>query len=99
MDKTNNDKYQGVELLNLETATCMTHLKEHAASSVQLLQNAIEIRLSGSNDKATMGDILNCEAWDSKSSRNESMDQSLCVTFATFKNLSDSKDSRHHKSK
>ena len=25
LDKIDNDKYQGVELLNLETAKCMTH--------------------------------------------------------------------------
>lgn len=52
-----NDKYQGEELPNLETA--ITNLKEHAASFVQLLQNAIEIRLCGNNDIATIADILN----------------------------------------
>ena len=68
-----NDKYQGEELPNLETA--ITNLKEHAASFEQLLQNAIEIRLCGNNDIATIADILNWEAWDWKSSGNESMGQ------------------------
>ena len=82
MEKIDNDKYQGVELLNLETA--MTKLKEHAASFVQLLQNAIEIRLSGSNDIATMADIPNCEAWDRKSSGNKSMDQVILGHLCHF---------------
>ena len=57
LDKIDNDKYQGEELPNLETA--ITNLKLHAASLVQLLQNAIEIRLCGNNDIATIADILN----------------------------------------
>ena len=57
LDKIDNNKYQGEELPNLETAT--TNLKEHDASFVQLLQNAIEIRFCGNNDIATMADILN----------------------------------------
>ena len=97
LDKIDDDKYQGVELPNLETA--MTNLKEHAPSFVQLLQNAIEIRLSGSNDIATMADILNCEAWDCKAAETSPWIKSFWVTFATFNNLSESKDSRHHKSK
>ena len=82
LDKIDDDKYQGVELPNLETA--MTNLKEHAPSFVQLLQNAIEIRLSGSNDIATMAEILNCEAWDCKSSGNESMDQVILGHLCHF---------------
>ena len=62
----------------------MTNIEEHAASFVQLLQNAIEIRLSGSNDIATMADILNCEAWDCKSSGNESMDQVILGHLCHF---------------
>ena len=62
----------------------MTNLKEHAASFVQLLQNAIEIRLGRSNDIATMADILNCEAWDCKSSGNDSMDQVILGHLCHF---------------
>ena len=82
LDKIDNDKYQDVELPNLETA--MTNLKKHAASFVQLLQNAIEIRLRGSNDITTMVDILSFKAWDCKSIGNESMDQVILHHLCHF---------------
>ena len=47
----------------------------HASSFVHLLQNEIEICLSGGNDIIkTIANILNCDAWDCRSSGNESTD-------------------------
>ena len=68
-----NDEYQGVRLSNISQA--IAQLKEDSSFYVNLLNDAIEARLGGSNEIASIAIILNCEAWDASSSCNESIDE------------------------
>ena len=90
LDKVENEEYQGVQLPGFTDA--IAHLSEHATYFVNLLTDAMEARIYGGTDIASISSILNCEAWDYRSSGNESMDDSL----ATSKNPSNNTDSRNH---
>ena len=68
-----NDEYQVVRLSNLSQA--IAQLKEGSSFYVNLLSDAIEARLGGSREIASIAIILNCEAWNASSSCNESIDQ------------------------
>jgi len=69
LDKVENEGHQGVKISGF--ANAIEHLSKDANSYIQLLNDAIEARLGGSSDIAS---ILNCEAWDFGSG-NESMDE------------------------
>lgn len=67
------DEYQGGRLSNISQA--IAQLKEDSSFYVNLLNDAIEARLGGSSEIASVAIILNCEAWDTSSSCNESIDE------------------------
>lgn len=75
-----NEEYQGVKLSGF--ANAIEHLSKDANSYIQLLNDAIEARLGGSSDIAS---LLNCEAWDFSSSDNESIDEVVLHNLSHFR--------------
>ena len=82
LDRVENEEYQGEELLPFTDA--IADLSEHATYYVNLLTDAMEARPGGSTDIASISSILNCEAWDYRSSRNESMDEVILHYVSHF---------------
>lgn len=82
MDKVEKEEYQGVKLLGFTDAT--KHLNENAKLYVDLLKNAMEDRLGGSSFITSISCILNCEAWDNRSSENEIMDEVILHNLSHF---------------
>ena len=78
LDKVENEGHQDIKISGF--ANAIEHLSKDANCYIQLLNDAIEARLGGSSDIAS---ILNCEAWDFGGG-NESMDEVILHNVSHF---------------